>query len=44
MPDLCMGFEVHQPFRLNRFFSPDPKKKEKDLDTLYFDGINKEVL
>lgn len=29
MPDICIGFEVHQPFRLNRHFSPDPKKKKK---------------
>ena len=36
MPDVCIGFEVHQPFRLNRHFSPDPKKKKKDLyDALF---------
>jgi alpha-amylase len=44
MPDVCIGFEVHQPFRLNRFFSPDPKKTRKDLYNLYFDGMNREVL
>jgi alpha-amylase len=44
MPDVCIGFEVHQPFRLNRHFSPDPKKKKKDLQDLYFDEVNREVL
>ena len=44
MPDVCIGFEVHQPFRLNRHFSPDPRKKEKELQTLYFDELNREVL
>ncbi len=44
MPDICIGFEVHQPFRLNRHFSPDPKKKKKDLPQLYFDELNQEVL
>ena len=39
-----MGFEVHQPFRLNRFFSPAPKVRKKDLFEMYFDGLNKEVL
>ena len=44
MPDVCIGFEVHQPFRLNRHFSPDPKKKKKDLFNLYFDELNREIL
>ncbi len=44
MPDVCIGFEVHQPFRLNRHFAPDPKKKKKDLPDLYFDELDKEVL
>ena len=44
IPDVCFGFEVHQPFRLNRHFSPDPKVKKKDLSGLYFDEMNKEVL
>jgi len=42
--DVCFGFEVHQPFRLNRHFSPDPKVKKKDLHALYFDPLNREVL
>ncbi|NMB80164.1 MAG: alpha-amylase [Methanomicrobiales archaeon] len=44
MADICMGFEVHQPFRLNRHFEPDPKLKKKDLFDRYFDSLNKEVL
>ncbi|MDO9033827.1 MAG: alpha-amylase [Methanoregula sp.] len=42
--NVCFGFEVHQPFRLNRHFSPDPKVKKNDLPALYFDELNKEVL
>jgi alpha-amylase len=42
--NVCFGFEVHQPFRLNRHFSPDPKVKKNDLPALYFDVLNKEVL
>jgi alpha-amylase len=44
MCDICLGFEVHQPFRLNRQFVPDPKLKKKDLFDNYFDELNKEVL
>jgi alpha-amylase len=44
MPDVCIGFEVHQPYRLNRYFSPNPKIKKQDLENHYFDGINREVL
>jgi len=44
MPDICMGFEVHQPFRLNRHFLPEKKKKKEDLYDLYFDSLNREVL
>lgn len=39
-----MGFEVHQPYRLNRFFSPGSQKKKQDLFTQYFDGLNQEIL
>jgi len=44
MPDVCIGFEVHQPFRLNRHFAPNQAIKKKDLDILYFDKLNREVL
>lgn len=42
--NVCFGFEVHQPYRLNRYFQPDQKVKKKDLPSLYFDELNKEVL
>lgn len=44
MANICIGFEVHQPYRLNRQFSPVQKEKKQDLNDLYFDGINKEIL
>jgi alpha-amylase len=44
MPPLCIGFEVHQPYRLNRQFESVPKMKKKDLFDHYFDGLNKEIL
>lgn len=44
MATICMGFEVHQPYRLNRQFAPEPKLKKKDLFDQYFDQLNKEVL
>lgn len=39
MPNVCIGFEVHQPFRLNRHFAPNNKIKKKDRDILYFDEL-----
>jgi len=44
MPDVCFGFEVHQPYRLNRMFAAVPKLKKKDLLDHYFDPLNKEIL
>lgn len=44
MPTICFGFEVHQPYRLNRMFSPVPKVKKRDLFDHYFDSLNKEIL
>jgi alpha-amylase len=44
LADICIGFEVHQPYRLNRQFSPVPTKKKQDLIDQYFDGLNKEIL
>ncbi|MCJ7722484.1 DUF5752 family protein [Candidatus Bathyarchaeota archaeon] len=48
MTDVCLMFEVHQPFRLNRNFHSDllAKKKvtKKGLFDLYFDhGLNRYV-
>ena len=39
-----MGFEVHQPYRLNRHFAPNPKVKKKDIANLYFDEVNRDLL
>ena len=44
MPALSIGFEVHQPYRLNRNFTPDPKVKKKDIQNLYFDEVNRDLL
>ncbi len=44
MADICIGFEVHQPYRLNRQFSPVSGKKQEALFDQYFDGLNKEIL
>lgn len=44
MPAFSIGFEVHQPYRLNRHFVPDPKVKKKDIQNLYFDDVNRELL
>lgn len=48
MTDVCLMFEVHQPFRLNRNFHCDllakGKVTKKDLFDLYFDnGLNRYV-
>jgi alpha-amylase len=48
MTDVCLMFEVHQPFRLNRNFHSDLLAKsqvtKKDLFDLYFDyGLNRFV-
>jgi len=44
MPSISLGFEVHQPYRLNRQFEPVAGMKKKDLFKHYFDGLNKEIL
>ena len=44
MASLSVGFEVHQPYRLNRHFAPDPKVKKKDVPNLYFDEVNRDLL
>ncbi len=48
MTDVCLMFEVHQPFRLNRNFHSDllakGKPTKQDLFDLYFDnGLNRYV-
>ncbi|MBN1168048.1 MAG: glycoside hydrolase family 57 protein [Methanospirillaceae archaeon] len=44
MPDVCIGFEVHQPYRLNQYFSKEAGVKQKDLESLYLDSKNHEIL
>ena len=39
-----MGFEVHQPYRLNRMFTPKSKIKHNDKFNHYFDSLNKDIL
>ncbi|MCD6466191.1 glycoside hydrolase family 57 protein [Candidatus Bathyarchaeota archaeon] len=46
MTDVCMIFEVHQPFRLNRNFPRDllSNPSSEDLFKLYFDmNLNREI-
>ncbi len=47
MTDICLGFEVHQPIRLNREFNRDLSngKSLDDLFEVYFNNVwNKEIL
>ncbi|MDK2975371.1 MAG: alpha-amylase [Methanofollis sp.] len=44
MANLCLGFEVHQPFRLNASFRPEKAKGQRDLKSLYFDPGNRTIL
>ncbi len=47
MPDICLGFEVHQPFRINGEFRPENAdgRDLPELFDLYFDnGLNREIL
>ena len=48
MPDVCLIFEVHQPFRLSRNFHANllarPQVRKSDLFDMYFDHtLNREV-
>lgn len=45
MTDICLGFEVHQPLRLDREFDSSNDAKTEDLLELYFDNDwNKNIL
>jgi len=45
MTDICLGFEVHQPLRLDREFESSKGSKTEDLLELYFDNDwNEEIL
>jgi alpha-amylase len=47
MPDICLGFEVHQPYRINREFRRELSRGKKidELFEIYFDNEwNKTIL
>ncbi|MFQ6051797.1 MAG: alpha-amylase [Candidatus Hydrothermarchaeota archaeon] len=47
MPDICLCFEVHQPYRLNKDFYWNKTRLKKDIDlfNLYFDEVtDKKIL
>lgn len=47
MPEVCLGFEVHQPLRINGNFREELAKGKRisALPDLYFDsGLNREIL
>jgi alpha-amylase len=44
MANVCFGFEVHQPFRLNNQFAAETSRKQKHLQDIYFSSGNREIL
>lgn len=44
MTRFCLGFELHQPYRLNKTFTPGPGSGVEDHCDRYFDPVNKELL
>jgi alpha-amylase len=44
MKKFCLGFEVHQPYRLNKSFTPGSVKENEKLMDRYFDSANKDLL
>ena len=44
MTQFCLGFELHQPYRLNKTFTPGPGRGVSDHVERYFDPVNKELL
>jgi len=44
MTKLCIGFEVHQPYRLDPAFDRQDGNNVKSLESLYFSPKNKEIL
>jgi alpha-amylase len=44
MVKLCMGFEIHQPYRLNPSFDPANIRKGKKASESYFSDSNREIL
>jgi alpha-amylase len=44
MSKLCIGFEVHQPYRLDQSFNAEDNKGVKSIEDVYFSVKNKEIL
>jgi alpha-amylase len=44
MTKLCIGFEVHQPYRLDPDFDKNNGKNAKGLESLYFSPKNREIM
>ncbi len=44
MTQVCFGFEVHQPFRLNESFDPEEMRKNRNIKEIYFSRKNRELL
>jgi alpha-amylase len=44
MKQFCLGFEVHQPYRLNKRFSYGQEDGKDNPGRRYFDPANKEIL
>ncbi len=44
MARLCMGFEVHQPYRLNSSFDPRNVRNGEKVPESYFSDKNREIL
>ena len=44
MQQFSLGFEVHQPYRLNKQFTPHTISDSRDIMEQYFDPANKEIL
>lgn len=43
MTRVCIGFEVHQPFRIAQEFDPGRTRGKRDLKSIYFSSRNREI-
>ncbi|MDH7593424.1 MAG: alpha-amylase [Methanomicrobiales archaeon] len=43
MSRVCIGFEVHQPYRISHEFDPIRSRQNRDLKSIYFTGRNREI-
>jgi alpha-amylase len=44
VPEVCIGFDIHQHVRLARNLSHSHRKNPKGMDSFFFDPQNKEIL